>query len=113
MAYKKVHAVVRHEAFDRVREELQRLHVHNVTVAHVKGYGEHDELFAFRSSHEYTWLEIFCEAERAEEIAEAIVETAHTGRPGDGLVAILPIETMYRVQTRDEAGPDDFQDLPQ
>ena len=112
MPYKKIHAVVKEDALERVRERLQEMHVHNLTVAHVKGYGEHDELFAFRSSYRYAWIEIFCQTARAEEIAHAIVEMAHSGLPGDGVVAILPVETMYRIRTKAEARPEDFRDGP-
>lgn len=110
MPYKKIHAVIQDDMLESVREQLQRMHVHNLTVARVKGYGEHDEFFAFRSAHDYAWLEIFCETSRADNIARAIMETAHTGVPGDGVVAILPIETMYRIRTKAEARPDDFRD---
>ena len=112
MPYKKIHAVVKETALDRVKERLQQMHVHNLTVAHVKGYGEHDEFFAFQSSHRYAWIEVFCETPRADTIAQAVMETAHTGQPGDGVVAVLPIETMYRIRTKAEARPEDFRGGP-
>lgn len=108
MHYKKIHAVVQEDVLDRVKERLQKMHVHSLSIDHVKDYGEHDEFFAFQTSHRYAWIEIFCPATQAEEIAQAIVDEAHTGLPGDGTVAILPLEKMYRIRTKAEANPSDF-----
>ena len=95
-----------------LKERLQEVHVHNLTVAHVKGYGKHDEFFAFRSSHRYALTEIFCETPRADAIAQVIMGTAHTGQPGDGVVAGLPIETMCRIRRKAEVRLDDFRKHP-
>jgi nitrogen regulatory protein P-II 1 len=51
----------------------------------------------------YARLEIYCETSRAEEIAQAIMDTAHTGQSGDGIVAIIPVERMYRIRSKTEA----------
>lgn len=105
MMFKKVHAVVRSDALDRVRERLQAMHLPNLVITEVKEFGEHEEFFAFRSEFRYARIEVFTDAAGAEEVAAAIVETAHTGAPGDGLVAILPVEVVYRVQDESRVGP--------
>ncbi|MCR4281348.1 MAG: P-II family nitrogen regulator [Candidatus Kaiserbacteria bacterium] len=48
-------------------------------------------------------VEIYCEASRVEEIAQAVMDTAHTGAAGDGIVAIIPVEKMYRIRGKTEA----------
>ena len=45
-------------------------------------------------------FEIFLPRKRADEIARAILGAAQTGQPGqpgDGLVAVLPVESLYRI----------------
>ena len=39
---------------------------------------------------------------RADEIAVAIMEAAHTGREGDGIVAVLPVEDVYLIRTKEK-----------
>lgn len=68
-----------------------------------KGYGEYTNLFAPDWSMTYARLEIYCEAERAEEIVPAIMDSAHTGLTGYGIVAITPVEKLYRIRLKAEA----------
>lgn len=103
--FKKVHAVVRTGALDRVRERLQAMHLPNLVITEVKEFGEHEEFFAFRSEFRYARIEVFADAASAEEVAAAIAETARTGAPGDGLVAVLPVEALYRVRDERRVGP--------
>jgi nitrogen regulatory protein PII len=42
-------------------------------------------------------FEIFLSRKRADEMARAILGAAQTGQPGDGLVAVLPVESLYRI----------------
>ena len=43
-----------------------------------------------------------------ESITTAIMDGAHTGEPGDGIVAVVPIEKFYLIRTRSEATLDEF-----
>jgi nitrogen regulatory protein P-II 1 len=106
--YKKVHAITQHDALQRVLERLQEMHVHHITVTDVREYGEDNRFYAFRSSTRFARLEIFAEEDQAETIAQAIIDSAHTGLPSDGLVAILPAEKVYRIRTESEARSKDF-----
>ena len=36
---------------------------------------------------------------RAHEIAESIMDVAHTGIEGDGILAELPVESIYHIRT--------------
>ena len=53
-------------------------------------------------------VEVFTDAGRADATARAIMEAAHSGEPGDGMVAILPVERVYRIRTGREAVPGDL-----
>ena len=45
-------------------------------------------------------IEIFTPQSQARAIAEAILDDAHTGLSGDGIVAIQPVETVLHIQSR-------------
>jgi nitrogen regulatory protein P-II 1 len=43
-----------------------------------------------------------------ETITAALMDAAHTGVPGDGIVAILPVEKFFLIRTRSEATREEF-----
>ena len=43
---------------------------------------------------EHIQVEVFIGKGRATEIAEKIMEVAHTGGDGDGIVAVIPVESV-------------------
>lgn len=74
----------------------------------MKGYGDYRNFYTRGWMTSYARIEVFTDRERADEIARVIVEVAHTGLAGDGIVAVLPVECVYRIRTKSEATPDDF-----
>src|SRR5437016_5163162 len=97
-------AVVRAGALDAVEASLERIGVPGFTVIRVKGRGEHN-LYG-RDWLARDWLtdeakiEIVAEESKVEAIVNAIMDAAHTGDPGDGIVSVLPVEQFFRIRTR-------------
>src|SRR5262245_2542123 len=96
-------AVVRLSALETVEASLDRIGVRGFTVVKVKGRGEHP------NSHGRDWLarnwlmdeariEIAAEEAKVEAIVTAILDAAHTGNPGDGIVVVLPVERCFRIR---------------
>ena len=54
----------------------------------------------FEPSHlpETLKIEVICEEESVDRIVELIARTAKTGAPGDGLIAIQPVEQVRRIR---------------
>ncbi len=102
MAFRKVTAIIRPDALRAVEERLMDLGVPGVSVTRVKGFGEHTSFYSPDWLLTHVRVEVFIERARAREIAEAIMEAAHTGLEGDGIVAILPVETLFHIRTRRE-----------
>ena len=50
-------------------------------------------------------IEILVDDDDAERVAPGSIETARTGKIGDGKVWVVPVESVYRIRTG-EAGPD-------
>lgn len=100
MNFRKVTAIIRPDLLEQVENRLKVLNVPGVSVSKVKGYGEYANFFQSDWLSTHTKIEIFTNAENAKAIAEAIMETAHTGVEGDGIVAILPVESVYHIRTK-------------
>ena len=100
MAWKKVVAIIRGDKLGDVEERLKDLRVDGISVTRGKGYGEYANFFSSDWYVTHARLEIYCKASWAEKISRAIMEAAHTGMEGDGIVAIIPVETLYRIRSK-------------
>jgi nitrogen regulatory protein PII len=105
---KKIEAIVKPFKMEDVKEALSEIGVEGMTVSEVKGFGRqkgHTEIY--RGS-EYTVdflpkvkFEIVVADERVQRAVNAIVQSAKTGKIGDGKVFILPIEDAIRIRTEE------------
>lgn len=108
MDLKLVIANIRSDKLNDVEKALEKLNVERINVAKVKGFGEYYNFFASNRLTTEVRVEIFTKAEDVDAVAAAVMEAAHTGVPGDGVVAVVPIERLYPVRTRSEATPENF-----
>ena len=99
-------AVVRADALEGVERGLIDVGVRGLTVIKVKGYGKHANFFTRDWLSEEAKIEIVAEDAKVEAIVNAIIDAAHTGDLGDGIVTVLPVEKFYRIRTRSEGLPD-------
>ena len=105
---KKIEAIIKPFKMEDVKEALTEIGVEGMTVSEVKGFGRqkgHTEIY--RGS-EYTVdflpkvkLEIVISEDRVQRAVDAIVQSARTGKIGDGKVFILPIEEAIRIRTEE------------
>jgi nitrogen regulatory protein P-II 1 len=105
MEFKKINAIIRSRLLEDVEERLKKIGVKGLTVTRVKGYGEAKSIWSQDWLGTHARIEIFAEKSKAELIAAAIFEAAHTGGPGDGIVCILPVEKIFRIRTKSEVKP--------
>lgn len=100
MDARKVTAIVRSALLERVERRLQDAGVPGLTVTRVKGFGEYANAFRHDWESSHARIEIFTtDRARAHDIARMIMAEAHTGGAGDGIVVVLPVETIYRIRT--------------
>jgi nitrogen regulatory protein P-II 1 len=102
MEFRKVIAVVRPGVLEKVEEALQALGVPGVSATKVKGYGEYADFFTPDWMLTHVRVEVFIGQHRADEVAQVIMNAAHTGMVGDGIVAISPVESVYHIRTREK-----------
>jgi len=105
MELKLVVAIVRTHSLGTVEKRLQEMGVRGMTVIAAKGYGARANRFSRDWLVDQVKIEIYVEQDRAESIAAAILDTAHSGAAGDGIVAILPVDKVFSVRTRSEQAP--------
>ena len=103
---KKIEAVVKPFKLDEVREALSEIGVTGLTVTEVKGFGRqkgHTELYR---GAEYvvdfvpkTRIEVAVRGDLVDQVIEAIMKSAKTGKVGDGKIFITDIERVIRIRT--------------
>ncbi len=109
MELRLVVGIVRPGALEPVEKKLQEIGVRGLTVIRGKGYGAYANFFSRNWLVDQVKLEIYVEQDRADTVAQAILDAAHTGSPGDGIVAILPVDKVYNIRTRCEDVPNRLQ----
>jgi nitrogen regulatory protein P-II 1 len=97
---------------DDVKDALKDLGVAGLTVSDVQGFGRqrgHTEVYR---GAEYTIdfvpkvrIEILVDDGDVQRVTDKLVETARTGKIGDGKVWVIPVESVTRIRTG-EAGSD-------
>ena len=103
---KLVTAIVKPFRLDDVRNALAEVGVQGMTVTEVKGFGRqrgHTELYR---GAEYVVdflpkakIEVAISDDRLDEVVEAIVASAKTGKVGDGKIFVTNLEQAVRIRT--------------
>ena len=103
---KLITAIVKPFTLDDIRSSLEQLGVLGMTVSDAQGYGRqkgHTEVYR---GAEYAVdfvaklrVEVVTDDANVDKVIDAIVETAHTGKIGDGKVWVTPVDTVVRVRT--------------
>lgn len=106
--YCKVTAIIRCEVLEKVEQRLNEIGVPGISVTQVKGHGEYSDFYSRDSMTTHVRVEIFISAQRAEAIVQAIMDAAHSGTAGDGIVAVLPVNQVYRIRHRAAVLPDEL-----
>lgn len=106
---KKIEAIIKPFKLDDVREALSDLGITGMTVTEVRGFGRqkgHTELYR---GAEYmvdflpkVKIEIVVPDDLLEPCLEAIIETAQTGKIGDGKIFVYEVERVVRIRTGEE-----------
>jgi len=103
---KMIVAIIKPFKLDDVRSALAEVGVQGITVTEVKGFGRqkgHTELYR---GAEYVVdflpkvkLELAVDDEQVDRVVEAIIETARTGKIGDGKIFISNLGQSVRIRT--------------
>lgn len=105
-------AVVQPHRLDAVRDALDEVDVHGMTVTEVRGYGRqkgHTEIYR-GAEYQINYvpklrIEVAVPADREAQTIDAIKSAAQTGKIGDGKIFVLDLQEAVRIRTG-ESGPD-------
>ncbi|MGR3723597.1 P-II family nitrogen regulator [Abyssibius alkaniclasticus] len=106
---KKIEAVIKPFKLDEVKEALQDAGVQGLSVIEAKGFGRqkgHTELYR---GAEYVVdflpkvkIEVVVADDQVEQVVEAIIDAAKTGKIGDGKIFVSSVEQAIRIRTGEE-----------
>ncbi len=101
-----VSAVIKPFRLDDVRSALSDIGINGLTVYEVKGFGRqkgHTELYR---GAEYVVdyipkvkIEVAVDDELVDQVIDAIIESARTGKIGDGKIFVTNLESVVRIRT--------------
>lgn len=106
---KQILAVIQPHRVDAVEKALESLpHLPGFTLfparGHARGHGAQHQFTGDEWSpdmHDRVVLLMFCPNDIADAAVEAIRLAAHTGNPGDGVIAVSEIEGIVRIRTNE------------
>lgn len=106
MNLKKIEAIIKPFKLDDVKEKLTESGIRGITISEVKGFGRqkgHTELYR---GAEYVIdfipkikIEIVLPDNLVDDAVNIIMESAKTGRIGDGKIFVTPVEHIVRIRT--------------
>ncbi len=107
---KLITAIIKPFKLDDVREALAEAGVAGMTVTEVKGFGRqkgHTELYR-GAEYQVDFLpklklEIAVDDSREEQALEAIIQSAGSGKIGDGKIFVTQLEQVIRIRTGETA----------
>ena len=109
---KKIEAIVKPFKLDEVKEALQEVGLQGITVTEAKGFGRqkgHTELYR---GAEYVVdflpkvkIEVVVDDSVVEQVVDAVIKAARTGKIGDGKIFVQNVEQVIRIRTG-ETGPE-------
>ena len=99
-------AVLKPFKLDEVKEALKTIGVQGMTLTEAQGFGRqrgHTEVYR-GAEYEVDFVpkirvEVLVDDAEVDEVVDAVVEHATTGKIGDGKVWVLPVEAVVRVRT--------------
>lgn len=106
---KKIEAIIKPFKLEDVKDALTSIDITGMTVSEVKGYGRqqgHSELYR---GAEYVVdflpkikIDIIVKDEDVDNAIKAIVDSAKTGKIGDGKIFVSAVERVVRIRTSEE-----------
>jgi nitrogen regulatory protein PII len=108
---KLISAVIKPFKLDDVKEALKSAGVQGMTVGEVRGFGRQGGHTETYRGAEYkidfvpkVLIEVVVVDELVDQVLDAIIGAAATGKIGDGKIWVTTVERMVRIRTREEGG---------
>lgn len=103
---KKIEAILREEALDTVKDALHAIGIVGMNVFEVRGHGRQGGIELSWRGTSYRMdlipkvqLNIILSDHNVDRTIEAIVQAARTGKEGDGIIFVYPVDDVVRIRT--------------
>ncbi len=103
---KKIEAIIKPFKLEEVKAALAEVDSQGMSVTEIKGFGRQKGHTETYRGAEYNVdflpkvkIEIVIAEEKVEEAINKILETAGTGKIGDGKIFVIPVEEVIRIRT--------------
>ena len=108
MSLCKVVAIFDEFRLHEVEQQLLNHGVHGFTLHPVRGRGRYFDSFNEEHLIEHIQMEIYLAESQAKAVSRIISEAAFTGPESEGLVSIVPIQSLVWIHNKREAKDSDF-----
>ena len=105
---KKIEAIIREDKVNDVKEALKEMGIVGLNIFEIRGHGRQGGISLAGRSGTYQvdmlskmQINIILSEHNLEDTIEAILTSAYTGEPGDGLIFVYPVEEAIRIRTRE------------
>jgi nitrogen regulatory protein PII len=106
---KKIEAIIKPFKLDEVKDALNTIGIHGMTMTEVKGFGRqkgHVEVYR-GTEYEVNFLpkiklEVVIPDSMIDKVISTIIEKAKTGNIGDGKIFLYSLEDVIRIRTGDK-----------
>jgi nitrogen regulatory protein P-II 1 len=103
---KKIEAIIREDKVNDVREALKKIGIVGMNMIEIRGHGRQGgiKLLGRAGSYQIDMLtkiqiNIILSEQNLEDTIKAILDSASTGQPGDGIIFIYPVDEVIRIRT--------------
>jgi nitrogen regulatory protein P-II 1 len=103
---KKIEAIIREEALDAVKDALHAIGIVGMNVFEVRGHGRQGGIELSWRGTSYRMdlipkvqLNIILSDHNVDRTIEAITQAARTGKEGDGIIFVIPVDDVVRIRT--------------
>ncbi len=108
---KKIEAIIREEALDTVKDALRAEGIVGMNVIEVRGHGRQGGINLSWRGTEYQMdmipkmmISIVLSDRNVEKVVETITKAARTGKEGDGIIFVYPVDDVIRIRTGERGG---------
>ena len=103
---RKIEAIIREDALEGVKNALRDIGIVGLNISSIRGHGRQggvDQAWRGATSRmdllPKMQVNIILSEHNVEKTIEAIVKAARTGKEGDGIIFVYPVEDVVRIRT--------------
>lgn len=100
MIMKMVTAFVRTTSLERIVQSLEDIGIKGMTISEIKGIGQQVRLNNPYTIHDR--IDVIVPDDKADAVVNIILKHARTSLPGDGLIAVSPLDYAIKIRTQEK-----------